>query len=142
MRGIANTQDVENAIKKYSQYLENVVKGLIAGKFADTQGPTMLNKLFNLMCLAKTTSELNNVLRNKFRDCGGTDLLIKNCVSKDAKLQYTSARLLVDCLDPGNLDYVVKHGLVKVMHVVHVYKSRENSTVGQSIVSTGNRLCK
>ncbi|CAI6366038.1 unnamed protein product [Macrosiphum euphorbiae] len=137
MREIASTQDVVNAIKKYSLYLENAVKGLIAGKFTDTQGPTMLNKLYNLMCLPKTIHELNNVLRNKFRDCGGTDLLIKNCVSKDPTLQYTSARLLVECLDPGNLDYVVQHGLVKVMHVVHAYRSQEKSTVDQSIVSTG-----
>ncbi|XP_060881158.1 NAD(+) hydrolase sarm1-like [Metopolophium dirhodum] len=130
-------RDVEKTANKYLLYIENSVKGLIAGKFADAQGPTMFNKLFNLMCLAKTIRELNNLLRNRFRDCGGTDLLIKNCVSKDPKLQYTSARLLVECLDPGNLDYVVQHGLVKVMHVVHAYRSQEKSTVDQSIVSTG-----
>jgi len=135
-------RDVENSVNKYSLYVENAVKGLVAGKFADAQGPNLLNKLYNLMCLASTIRELNSLLRNKFRDSGGTNLLIKNCVSKDPRLQYSSARLLVECLDPASLDYVVQHGLIKVMHVVHAYRRQEQSTVVHSKVSTGNILCK
>ncbi|KAL4148606.1 hypothetical protein QTP88_002792 [Uroleucon formosanum] len=137
MRVTMHPRDMEKTANKYLLYVENSVKGLISGKFTDAQKPTMIKKLFNLMCLVSTIRELNNLLRNRFRDCGGTNLLIKNCVSKDPKLQYFSAKLLVECLDPGNLDYVVQHGLIKVMHVVQAYRSQEQSTVEQSIVSTG-----
>ncbi|KAL5234559.1 hypothetical protein ACI65C_001969 [Semiaphis heraclei] len=137
IRDSMHPRDVENAVNKYSLYVENAVKGLVAGKFADAQGPNLLNKLYNLLCLASTIRELNSLLRNKFRDSGGTNLLIKNCVSKDPRLQYSSARLLVECLDPANLDYVVQHGLIKVMHVVHAYRRQGQSTVVQSKVSTG-----
>ncbi|XP_015373899.1 PREDICTED: sterile alpha and TIR motif-containing protein 1-like [Diuraphis noxia] len=137
IRNSMHPRDVENAVNKYSLYVENTVKGLVAGKFAEAQGPNLLNKLYNLMCLATTIRELNSLLRNKFRDCGGTNLLINNCDSNDPRLQYSSARLLVECLDSANLDYVVQHGLVKVMHVVHAFRRQEQSTVVQSKVSTG-----
>lgn len=140
MWNTVHPRHVEKTANKYLMYVENAVKGLIAGKYADAQGPIMLNNLFKLMCLASTNHELNNLLRSRFRDYGGTNLLIKNCVSKDPSLQYSSARLLVECLDPGSLDYVVQHGLMKVMHVVHAFRNQEQSTVDQSIVSTG-KIC-
>uniref|UniRef100_A0A2S2NWH4 ADP-ribosyl cyclase/cyclic ADP-ribose hydrolase n=1 Tax=Schizaphis graminum TaxID=13262 RepID=A0A2S2NWH4_SCHGA len=138
MREIANTQDVENAIKKYSLYLENAVKGLMSGKYADTKGPIMLNKMFDMICKAWAvpTYELGYALCNTFRDCGGMDLLINNCVSKDQKLQFSSARLLEQCLTTENRSYVVENGLEKVVHVVCAYKSQVSSA-DQSKVSTG-----
>jgi len=140
MREIANTQDVENAIKKYSLYLENAVKGLMTGKYADAKGPIMLNKMFDMICKAWAvpTYELGYALCNTFRDCGGMDLLINNCVSKDQKLQFSSARLLEQCLTTENRAYVVENGLEKVVHVVCAYKSQVSSA-DQSKVSTGKQ---
>lgn len=135
IRDTMHPRDVEKAVNKYLLFVENAVKGLVAGKFTDAQRPTVLNKLLNLLCLTSSFLELNNLLRNRFRDCGGTDLLIENCVSEDPRLQYSSAMLLVECLDPGNLDYVVNHGLIKIMHVVHAYQKKR--TANQSKVSTG-----
>jgi len=138
MREIANTQDVDNAIKKYSLYLENAVKGLMSGKYADAKGPIMLNKMFDMICKAWAvpTYELGYALCNTFRDCGGMDLLINNCVSKDQKLQFSSARLLEQCMTTENRSYVVENGLEKVVHVVCAYKSQVSSA-DQSKVSTG-----
>lgn len=139
---IANPQDVENAIHKYSLYLENAVKGLMNGKYVDTKGLMMLNKMFDLICKAWAvpTYELGYSLCNTFRNCGGMDLLINNCMSKDQKLQFSSARLLEQCLTTENRDYVVQNGLEKVVHVVCAYKSQIGSA-DQSKVSTGKIYC-
>lgn len=138
MREFANPQDVENAIHKYSTYLESAVKGLVGGKYNDAKGPTMLNKMFDMICKAWAvpTYELGYALCNTFRNCGGIDLLINNCVSKDQKLQFSSARLLEQCLTTENRAYVVDNGLEKVVHVVCAYKSQVSSA-DQSKVSTG-----
>lgn len=141
MREIANPQDVENAIQKYSSYLENAVKGLVSGKYADAKGSTMLNKMFDMICKAWAvpTYELGYTLCNTFRNCGGIDLLINNCESKDEKLQFSSARLLEQCLTTENRAYVVENGLEKVVQVVCAYKSQVSSGE-QSKVSTGKCL--
>lgn len=142
IREIANPQDVENAIHKYSLYLENAVKGLTNGKYSDTKGPTMLNKMFDMICKAWAvpTYELGYALCNAFRNCGGMDLLMNNCTSKDPKLQFSSARMLEQCLTAENRAYVVENGLEKVVHVVCEYKSQVSSA-DQSKVSTGKRYC-
>lgn len=141
MREVANPQDVEDAIKKYSMYLEDAVKGLNSGKYADAKGPTMLNNMFDMICKAWAvpTYELGHSLCNTFRNCGGIDLLINNCVSKDQRLQFSSARLLEQCLTTANRAYVVENGLEKVVHVVCAYKSQVSSA-DQSKVSTGKYL--
>lgn len=138
MREIADPADVKNAIIKYSAYLECAVKGLTSGKYADSKGPLMLNKLFDMICKAWAvpTYELGDTLCNAIRACGGIDLLINNCVSKDQKLQFSSARLLEQCMTTKNRAYVVENGLEKVVHVVCAYKSQVSSA-DQSKVSTG-----
>lgn len=138
IRGIVNPQDVENAIHKYSSYLENAVNGLTSGKYADGKAPTMLNNMYDMICKAWAvpTYELGYSLCNAFRNCGGMDLLINNCMSKDQKLQFSSARLLEQCLTTENRAYVVNNGLEKVVHVVSAYKSQVSSA-DQSKVSTG-----
>lgn len=138
MREIANPQDVENAIRKYSEYLENAVKGLTNGKYADAKAPPVLNKMFEMICKAWAvpTYELGYALCNTFRNCGGLDLLINNCGCNDQKIQFSSARLLEQCLTTENREYVVENGLEKVVHVVCEYKSQVSSA-DQSKVSTG-----
>lgn len=138
MREIANPVDVENAINKYSLFLESAVKGLTSGNYADIKGPMMLNKMFDMICKAWAvpTYELGYTLCNTFRNCGGVDLLMNNCVSKDQKLQFSSARLLEQCMTTENRAYVVENGLEKVVHLVCAYKSQVSSA-DQSKVSTG-----
>lgn len=139
LRDALRPRDVDNAVLlKYSQYVENAFKGLVAGNYADAQGPVLLNKLFSMVCKARATPDLARELCNRFRACGGARLLIENCVSTDPKLQFSSARLLAASLTPENRDYVVKHGLKNVMHVVCAYRHQPNSSVDQSKVSTGN----
>lgn len=140
MREIADPQDVENAINKYSLYIENAIKGLNNGKYVDAKVPLILNKMFDMICKAWVvpTYELGYALCNTFRNCGGLDLLINNCVSKDQKLQFSSARLLEQCLTTENRTYVVENGLEKVVHVVCAYKSQVSSA-DQSKVSTGKQ---
>lgn len=138
MREIADPADVERAVRKYSAYLECAVRGLSGGKYADAKGPAMLNKMFDMICKAWAvpTYELGYALCDTFRVCGGIDLLINNCVSKDQKLQFSSARLLEQCMTTENRAYVVDNGLEKVVHVVRAYKSQVSSA-DQSKVSTG-----
>lgn len=140
MREFANPTDVENAIIKYSKYLETAVHGLTSGKYVEVRGLTMLDNMFEMICKAWAvpTYELGYALCNTFRDCGGMDLLMNNCVSKDNKLQFSSARLLEQCLTAENRTYVVENGLEKVVHLVCEYKSQVSSA-DQSKVSTGKK---
>ncbi|XP_050531606.1 NAD(+) hydrolase sarm1 isoform X2 [Daktulosphaira vitifoliae] len=140
LREMANTQDVEVAINKYSMYIETTVKGLTTGKYAETKGPLVLNKMYDMICKAWAVPtyghELGYSLCNTLRDCGGMDMLLNNCMSKDQKIQFSSARLLEQCLTTENRTYVVDNGLEKVVHVVCAYKSQVSSA-DQSKVSTG-----
>ncbi|KAL5234436.1 hypothetical protein ACI65C_001846 [Semiaphis heraclei] len=55
IRDSMHLRDVENAVNKYSLYVESAVKGLVAGKFADAQGPNLLNKLSETPILQRQT---------------------------------------------------------------------------------------
>lgn len=140
MREFANPTYVENAIAKYSVYLETAVQGLTSGKYVEIRGLMMLDKMYEMICKAWAvpTYELGYALCNTFRDCGGMDLLMNNCVSKDNKLQFSSARLLEQCLTAENRAYVVENGLEKVVRLVCEYKSQVSSA-DQSKVSTGKK---
>lgn len=58
--------------------------------------------------------ELGYSLCNALRSYGGLDLLMTNCVSADKDLQFSSARLLEQCLTTENRAHVVENGLDKV----------------------------
>ncbi|XP_060839827.1 NAD(+) hydrolase sarm1-like isoform X2 [Rhopalosiphum padi] len=137
---IQDAVDVENAIQKYSTYLENTINVLnMYEEYAHLRSPNeLIDKIFDMICKACNVPncKLGYWLCNKLRDCGGLDLLINNCVSKDQDLQFSSARLLKQCLTTENSEYVLEKGVDKVMQVICEYK-KQISSVDKSNVSTG-----
>lgn len=139
MQNVANNADVENAIQKYSLYLENTVKVLLDSEHAYLGAPyEVIDKIFDMICKAWAVPncKLGYWLCNKLRNCGGLDLLINNCVSEDQNLQFSSARLLEQCLITENRKHVLEKGIDKVVHVVCEYKT-QISSVDKFNVSTG-----
>lgn len=60
--------------------------------------------------------ELGYSLCDALRKCGGLDIIMFNCVAADKDLQFSSARLLEQCLTTENRAHVVENGLEKVRH--------------------------
>ncbi|KAL3269166.1 hypothetical protein HHI36_008249 [Cryptolaemus montrouzieri] len=138
----SNQQDIERAIQKYSQYLDQSIKCLQKiGEVA--KAPTILNKVYDVMQKAWAVPthghELGYSLCNTLRNCGGLDLLISYCTKPDIDLKYHTARLLEQCLTTENRAYVVQHGLEKVVNVACACtNSKKNSnSVEHSRVGTG-----
>lgn len=134
----SNPQEVEKAIHKYSIYLDQSVKCL--QKADTTNAPLILDKINDVMQKAWAVPthghELGYSLCNALRNCGGLDLLITNCTKTDTNLQFSSAKLLEQCLTTENRAHVVKHGLDKVVNVACVCTKVANS-VSHSRVGTG-----
>ncbi|XP_068142851.1 NAD(+) hydrolase sarm1 isoform X4 [Drosophila tropicalis] len=81
--------------------------------------------------------ELGYSLCNSLRQSGGLDLLMKNCVKPDLRLQFSSAQLLEQCLTTENRKHVVDNGLDKVVNVACVCTKKSNmehSRVGTGIL--------
>ncbi|XP_023031964.1 NAD(+) hydrolase sarm1 isoform X2 [Drosophila willistoni] len=81
--------------------------------------------------------ELGYSLCNSLRQNGGLDLLMKNCVKPDLRLQFSSAQLLEQCLTTENRKHVVDNGLDKVVNVACVCTKKSNmehSRVGTGIL--------
>jgi len=134
-----NSADVENTVQKYSSFLENTVNELLCENCAHLGAPNdVIDKIYDMICKAWAVPncKLAYALCNTLRDSGGLDLLINNCVSKDQKLQFSSARLLEQCLTTENREYVLEKGVEKVVHVVCEYKT-QISSVDKLNVSTG-----
>lgn len=137
LRVNASQQDVEKAIIKYSGRLLDTIETLRDPKFK-TEVPSVLDKLSEMMSKAwlipKHGHELGNKLCDELRKCGGLDVLISNCDSKDDEVKFCSAKLLEQCLTTENRAYVVDNGLEKVVHGIC---TKNNVTVERSRVSTG-----
>lgn len=121
--------EVEQAILKYSKYLDSSVRYLQKGQ--NKNSPLVLNKINDVMRKAWAVPtyghELGYSLCNALRKCGGVDLIMQNCTSSDRDLQFSSARLLEQCLTAENRAYVVEHGLDKVVNVACVCTKNPNS---------------
>lgn len=138
----SNTQDVERAIHKYSTRLDMYVRGLQSDDNVgnNKQAPTILNCINDIMQRAWAVPthghELGYSLCNALRNCGGLDLLMANCTTGDTELQFSSARVLEQCLTTENRAHVVENGLDKVVNVACVCTKNANS-VDHSRVGTG-----
>ncbi|XP_025192617.1 sterile alpha and TIR motif-containing protein 1-like [Melanaphis sacchari] len=130
MLNVVNNVDVEHVIQKYSSYLENTINALMYDENVHfrTQNK-IINKIFDMICKAWAVPnyKLGYWLCNSLRDCGGLYLLINNCVSNDQNLQFSSVRLLDQCLTTKNRDYVLEKGVDKVLHVICEYKTQISS---------------
>lgn len=140
----SNPQDVEFAIAKYSEYLNKIIGNL---KMFDTRihiykdkAPYLLDKISEIIRKAWAVPtyghEVGYSLSNTLRMKGGLDFLINNCVSNDECLQFSSARLLEQCLTTENRTYVVENGLEKVVNVACACTKNINS-VEHARIGTG-----
>ncbi|XP_011684352.1 PREDICTED: sterile alpha and TIR motif-containing protein 1 isoform X3 [Wasmannia auropunctata] len=142
----SNPQDVDCAIAKYCGLLDSFVERLKAsadsGKSSGSgsKAPQLLNRVNEIIRKAWAVPthghELGYTLCNTLRTRGGLDLLMSNCVANDHELQFSSARLLEQCLTTENRAHVVENGLEKVVNVACVCTKNANS-VDHARVGTG-----
>ncbi|XP_049776158.1 NAD(+) hydrolase sarm1 isoform X3 [Schistocerca cancellata] len=142
----SNPKEVEKVIVKYSQCLERLVQSLErgggGGGGAAARVPQALDRVNELVRRAWSVPrhghELGYSLCNALRVCGALDMLVRNCSSDDGELQFSSARLLEQCLTTENRAHVVECGLEKVVKVACVcIRNSRGSTVDHSRVGTG-----
>ncbi|XP_023021825.2 sterile alpha and Armadillo motif isoform X5 [Leptinotarsa decemlineata] len=134
----SDVHDIERAKHKYSTYLDESIRCL--QKLDQSKdAPLILNKINDVMCKAWAVPtyghELGYALCNALRNSGGLDLIMQNCTKSDKDLQFSSAKLLEQCLTAENRAHVVEHGLDKVINVACV--CTKNSNVDHSRVGTG-----
>ncbi|XP_043282971.1 NAD(+) hydrolase sarm1 [Venturia canescens] len=137
----SNTQDVGTAIAKYSGFLNNCVERLKANDSSKSgKAPLLLNRVNEIIRKAWAVPthghELGYTLCNTLRTTGGLELLMTNCEASDHELQFSSARLLEQCLTTENRAHVVENGLEKVVTVACVCTKNANS-VDHARVGTG-----
>ncbi|XP_034244246.1 sterile alpha and TIR motif-containing protein 1 isoform X3 [Thrips palmi] len=134
----SSQQEVDNAIHKYTTQLEHVIK-MLRTRGDKKQEPKMLNRINDMIRKAWAVPtlghELGHTLCSTLRKCGGLELLISNCVDSDRDLQYSSARLLEQCLTTENRAHVVDNGLEKVVNVACV--CTKNADPDHARVGTG-----
>ncbi|CAH1155821.1 unnamed protein product [Phaedon cochleariae] len=135
----SDINEIERAKHKYSTYLDESVRCL--QKLDQSKdAPLVLNKINDVMQKAWAVPtyghELGYALCNALRNSGGLDLIMQNCTKSDENLQFTSAKLLEQCLTAENRAHVVEHGLDKVVNVACVCTKKTNS-VDHSRVGTG-----
>ncbi|KAJ8983243.1 hypothetical protein NQ317_011652 [Molorchus minor] len=136
LSAISNVQDVERAIHKYSTYLDVSIRCLQKVD-QNKNAPFILNKINDVLRKAWAVPtyghELGYTLCNALRNCGGLDLLMQNCTQANRELQFSSAKLLEQCLTTENRAHVVEHGLDKVVNVAwtgileHLFKHSEET---------------
>lgn len=134
----SSPKDIESAINKYSSYLDSYIKNL-QNPETMKKAPNLLDKINEIIRKAWEVPtyghELGYNLCNSLRLSGGLDLLMKNCVEGDSELQFSSARLLEQCLTTENRSHVVENGLEKVVNVACI--CTKNTKTDHSRVGTG-----
>lgn len=132
-------QEVEKAINKYSACLDTFIKCL-QNTESGKKASCILEKINEIMEKAWAVPthghELGYSLCNALRHCGGLDLLMINCMKKDQDVQFSSAKLLEQCLTTENRAYVVSNGLDKVVNVA-CSCTKISHSVAHSRVGTG-----
>lgn len=136
----SNPLDVEQAILKYSQHVNACIRQLTTL----SKAPEVLDKLNEIIQRAWAVPtyghELGASLCNALKQNGGLDILMKNCMEGDEELQFSSARLLEQCLTTENRAHVVENGLEKVVNVACVCTRNSQTASDQlnrSRVGTG-----
>lgn len=133
-----NQKDVEMTITKYTNHLSSHIKNLTRND-SIKKAPNVLDKINELIKRAWAVPthghELGASLCNALRVTGGLDLLMKNCTESDKELQFSSAKLLEQCLTTENRSHVVENGLDKVVNVACI--CTRNTTIDHSRVGTG-----
>jgi hypothetical protein len=136
--------NVELTIAKYSEFLNNLVERLTVNEskinLNSNKTPLLLDRANEIIRKAWAVPthghELGYSLCNTLRLRGGLDFLITNCTANDEQLQFSSARLLEQCLTTENRTHVVENGLEKVVSVACVCTKNTNS-VEHARIGTG-----
>ncbi|XP_050097994.1 NAD(+) hydrolase sarm1 isoform X3 [Anopheles aquasalis] len=134
-------EEIDGTIARYSNHLAKYVQNLQKPDLQQLkdEAPTMLNHMNEIIRRAWAVPthghELGATLCDTLRNTGGLDILMRNCMDNDSDVQFSSARLLEQCLTTENRTHVVKNGLDKVVKVACVC-TRNNAT-DHSRVGTG-----
>ncbi|CAD7083016.1 unnamed protein product [Hermetia illucens] len=134
----SSPKEIEGTIRKYSTHLHSCIENLRRPEQMK-KAPNVLNQINEIIKRAWAVPtyghELGYSLCNSLRLNGGLDLLMKNCMANDQEVQYSSARLLEQCLTTENRSHVVENGLEKVVNVACV--CTKNTKTDHSRVGTG-----
>lgn len=138
LTALSNAKDVDTVVSKYSNVLNSHINSL--QQIDDTRDvPKMLDNINNVIQKAWAVPthghHLGYSLCNTLRDNGGLDMLMEKCVDQDLQLQFSSARLLEQCLTTENRSHVVNYGLEKVVNGACV--CTKNAKTDHSRVGTG-----
>ncbi|XP_049867414.1 NAD(+) hydrolase sarm1 isoform X3 [Pectinophora gossypiella] len=137
----SNQKDVDMAIQKYSTRMNAFIKSIKNNEMDMKNASVHFNKLNEMLRRAWAVPtyghELGYSLCNALRTSGGLDILMTNCLeSSNPDLQFSSAKLLEQCLTTENRAHVVENGLEKVVNVACVCTRHANS-VDHSRIGTG-----
>lgn len=138
----SNPKDVEMAIQKYSCRMSAFIKSIQNKQMDMKDASVHFNKLNEVLRRAWAVPtfghELGYSLCNTLRTTGGLDILMENCLDvNNLALQFSSAKLLEQCLTTENRAHVVDHGLEKVVNVACVctkHNSVDHSRTGTGIL--------
>ncbi|CAG9783851.1 unnamed protein product [Diatraea saccharalis] len=141
LNGNSNQADVETAIQKYSSRMNAFISSIKNNQMDMKNASQHFNKLNEMLRRAWAVPtyghELGYSLCNTLRMSGGLDILMENCLeSSNPDLQFSSAKLLEQCLTTENRAHVVENGLEKVVNVACVCTKHANS-VDHSRIGTG-----
>ncbi|KOB74008.1 Sterile alpha and TIR motif-containing protein 1 [Operophtera brumata] len=137
----SNQKDVDMAIQKYSSRMNAFITSIKNNQIDMKNASIHFNKLNEMLRRAWAVPtyghELGYSLCSTLRTTGGLDILMANCLeSGNPDLQFSSAKLLEQCLTTENRAHVVENGLEKVVNVACVCTRQANS-VDHSRIGTG-----
>ena len=137
----SNQKDVEMAIQKYSSRMNAFITSIKNNQMDMKNASMHFNKLNDMLRRAWAVPtyghELGYSLCNTLRESGGLDILMGNCLEyNNPELQFSSAKLLEQCLTTENRAHVVENGLEKVVNVACSCTKHANS-VDHSRIGTG-----
>ncbi|XP_065209042.1 NAD(+) hydrolase sarm1-like [Planococcus citri] len=131
--------NVEMATQTASKLLTDIVQSLNESVVQASEVAKIHGKMSDLMIKAWSIPtygyEFGHRLCETMRDYGGLSYLISCSESKYEGVRFSSAKLLEQCLTPGNRAYVVEHGLEKVVR--GICSTKNSSSQDQSRVRTG-----
>ncbi|XP_026329164.1 sterile alpha and TIR motif-containing protein 1 isoform X4 [Hyposmocoma kahamanoa] len=136
----SNSKDVDTAIQKYCSRMNAFITSIKNNQMDMKNASANFNKLNEMLRRAWAVPtyghELGYSLCNTLRTSGGLDILMANCLETNNKdLQFSSAKLLEQCLTTENRAHVVENGLEKVVNVANI--CTKNSNVDHSRIGTG-----
>ncbi|CAH4037356.1 unnamed protein product [Pieris brassicae] len=136
----SNEKDVNSAIQKYSHRMNAFIAAIKNNQMDMKSAGVHFSKLNEMLRRAWAVPtyghELGYTLCNALRTSGGLDILMENCIESDnPELQFSSAKLLEQCLTTENRAHVVENGLEKVVNVACACTKQANAD--HSRIGTG-----